>query len=55
MIRDFFTKLVADFKKLSPTAQGLIVVSLICLIGILLRWSDVKDGFLRGFDFFSKK
>ncbi len=55
MIKGKFTKLADDFKQLSPTAKGMVLLCIILIIGILLRWDSTIEGIKQGFGFFSGK
>ncbi|MDR0660068.1 MAG: hypothetical protein LBG19_04540 [Prevotellaceae bacterium] len=46
--------MIKKFKELSPTMKGFIVLGIILIIGIILRWSTIKEEVKRGFGFFSK-
>lgn len=48
-----FTKLVAEYKKLTPTGKSMVVLSILLIIGILIRWEATIEGIKRGFGFFS--
>lgn len=47
-------KLYANFKAQSQTSQAFIILIILLLIGILLRWSTVINGIVRGFRFYSE-
>lgn len=49
------TKLADDFKQLSPTAKGMVLLCIILVIGILLRWDSTIEGIKQGFGFFTGK
>lgn len=55
MIKGKFTKLADDFKQLSPTAKGMVLLCIILIIGILLRWDSTIEGIKQGFGFFGGK
>ena len=55
MVKRKILKLIADFKNMTPTAQGLVILCIILIIGILLRWEHVFSEIAKGFDFFSGK
>lgn len=50
-----FRKLTEKFKEMSPTAQGLVVLCIILVIGIILRWEYIISEVAKGFDFFGGK
>ncbi len=47
-------KLIADFKEMSPTMQGFIILGILLVIGIILRWDYISSEVMRGFNFFNK-
>lgn len=53
MIKRIFTNFVAEFKNLSPTSKGMIILCILLIIGIILRWDTTIEGIKRGFGFFS--
>ena len=55
MFRRKFLKLVACFKESTPTTQGLIILCVLLVIGIILRWDYIVSEIFRGFDFFGGK
>ena len=46
-------KLMDKFKELSPTAQGMIIIGILLIIGIILRWDEVSQGIISGFKRYS--
>ncbi len=55
MIKQKIVNLVEKFKEASPTVQGMIVLIIILVIGIIIRWRSIIEEMLRGFDFYSGK
>ncbi len=55
MIKRKFLSAVAKFKEMSPTAQGLIILCIVLIIGIILRWEYISTEIARGFNFFGDK
>ncbi|MBR4088650.1 MAG: hypothetical protein IKK19_05035 [Bacteroidales bacterium] len=55
MIKGKISKLADEFRALSPTAKGMVVLCIILIIGILLRWDATIEGIKQGFGFFSGK
>ncbi|MBQ0054435.1 MAG: hypothetical protein KBS89_08280 [Bacteroidales bacterium] len=53
-IKNQILKLYASFKAQSQTSKTFIILIILLLIGILLRWSTVIDGIVRGFRFYSE-
>lgn len=54
MIKTYFTNLATKFKNLTPTTQGLVVIAVLLVIGIILRWEYIVTHVKQGFDFFGK-
>ena len=52
---DMIKKLIERFKNLTPTAQGLIILGIILVIGIIFRWEYIVSEIARGFNFFEGK
>lgn len=52
MLKEKFEKIKAKFNELTPTAQGLIIVGIVLVIGIILRWEYIITEIGRGFGFF---
>ncbi len=46
-------KLMDKFKELSPTTQGMIIIGILLIIGIILRWDEVSQGIISGFKRYS--
>ena len=46
-------KLMDKFNELSPTAQGMIIIGILLIIGIILRWDEVSQGIISGFKRYS--
>ena len=46
-------KLMDKFKELSPTAQRMIIIGILLIIGIILRWDEVSQGIISGFKRYS--
>lgn len=46
-------ELKAKFDELTPTAQGLIILGVVLVIGIILRWNYIITEIGRGFGFFN--
>ena len=46
-------KLMDKFMELSPTAQGMIIIGILLIIGIILRWDEVSQGIISGFKRYS--
>lgn len=46
-------KIIDKFKELTPTTQGMIIVGILLIIGIILRWNEVMEGIISGFRRFS--
>ena len=46
-------KLMDKFKELSPTAQGMIIIGILLIIGIILRWDEVSQSIISGFKRYS--
>jgi hypothetical protein len=44
---------IKKFKSLSSTAQGMIILGIILLIGIIIRWRYIIDEICKGFNYFS--
>ncbi len=42
------------YSGLTPVAKGFILIIFILLVGIIIRRREVLDGFIKGFQFFSK-
>ena len=55
MIKDKIKELKAKFDELIPTAQGLIILGVVLVIGIILRWEYIITEIGRGFGFFGGK
>ena len=55
MIKGLFTKLVAEYNQLTPTGKAMVVLSILLIIGIIIRWDATMDGIAKGFGFFSNK
>ena len=53
MLKDTLKKISEGFNNLSPTAQGMIVLGIVLIIGIILRWDYILEEVKRGFGFFS--
>ncbi|MBQ3175148.1 MAG: hypothetical protein IJB58_04175 [Bacteroidales bacterium] len=53
MLKEKFKKISDWFNNLSPTSQGMIVLGIILIIGIIIRWDYILDEVMRGFGFFS--
>jgi len=49
-----FSKLKKWFLNLSPTSKGFVIIIVILIIGILIRWNEITDDVIRGFNYFSK-
>lgn len=54
MIKRKVLKLVAGFKNLPPITQGLIILGVVLIIGIIIRWDYILTEVKRGFDFLNK-
>lgn len=54
-MKEKIRKIADGFNKLSPTAQGMIILGIFLLIGIIFRWEHIITEIKRGFDFFSIK
>lgn len=54
-MKDKIKKITEGFNKLTPTAQGMIILGILLIIGIILRWSYIVQEIGKGFDFFSGK
>ena len=55
MLKRKILKLVAWFKESTPTTQGLIILGVLLVVGIILRWIYIVSEIMRGFGFFSVK
>lgn len=55
MIKGKITKLADEYKQLSPTAKGMLLLCILLVIGILLRWDSTIEGIKQGFGFFNGK
>ncbi len=55
MLKRKILKLVAWFKESTPTTQGLIILGVLLVAGIILRWNYIVSEIMRGFGFFSGK
>jgi hypothetical protein len=53
MIKDKIKQLKDKFDELTPTAQGLVILGIVLVIGIILRWEYIITEIGRGFGFFS--
>ncbi len=53
MLKEKFKKITEAFNNLSPTAQGMIILAVVLVIGIILRWDYILEEVTKGFDFFS--
>ena len=51
-LKEKIKELKAKFDELTPTAQGLIIVGVVLVIGIILRWNYIITEIGRGFGFF---
>ena len=54
MIRENFAKLAQWYKDLTPTAKSMVWLSILLIIGIIIRWDATMEGIVRGFGFFKK-
>ncbi|MBR5184087.1 MAG: hypothetical protein IKW15_06430 [Bacteroidales bacterium] len=54
MIRENFAKLAQWYKDLTPTAKSMVWLSILLIIGIIIRWDATMEGIERGFGFFKK-
>lgn len=52
MIKTFISNLADKFKKLTPVSQGLIILAIILIIGIILRWDHIVEQVKKGFEFY---
>ena len=52
MLKEKFNKIKAKFDELTPTAQGLVILGVVLVIGIILRWNYIITEIGRGFGFF---
>ncbi len=55
MLKRKILKYVVDFKNLTPTVQGLILLGILLIIGIIIRWDYIISEVIRGFGFYSGK
>lgn len=55
MIKTFFNNLANKFKNATPIMQGMIVLAVILIIGIILRWSHIVEQVTRSLDFLNGK
>ena len=46
-------KLMDKFRELSLTAQCMIIIGILLIIGIILRWDEVSQGIISGFKRYS--
>lgn len=53
MLKEKLKKITEAFNNLSPTAQGMIILAVVLVIGIILRWDYILEEVTKGFDFFS--
>ena len=44
--------MIKKFKNLSPTMKGFIILGILLIIGIIIRWSTIKEEVKRSFSFF---
>jgi hypothetical protein len=54
-MKEKIRKISEGFKNLTPTAQGMIILGILLIIGIILRWNFILEEIGRGFNFFSGK
>ena len=54
MFRENFAKLAQWYKDLTPTAKSMVWLSILLIIGIIIRWDATMEGIERGFGFFKK-
>ena len=54
MISETFAKLAQWYKDLTPTAKSMVWLSILLIIGIIIRWDATMEGIERGFGFFKK-
>ena len=54
-MKEKIRKISEGFNKLSPTAQGMIILVILLVIGIIFRWDYIMEEIGRGFNFFSGK
>ena len=54
-MKEKIRKISEGFNKLSPTAQGMIILGILLVIGIIFRWDYIMEEIGRGFNFFSGK
>ena len=54
MIRENFAKLAQWYKDLTPTAKSMVWLSILLIIGIIIRWDATMEGIERCFGFFKK-
>lgn len=55
MFKRKILKFVVAFKSLTPTSQGLILLGILLIIGIIIRWDYIISEVIRGFGFYSGK
>lgn len=48
-------KLIAWYKAQNDTVKAFVWIGLICIIGIILRWSHIVEMATRGFQYYSGK
>lgn len=54
-MKEKIRKISEGFNKLSPTAQGMIILGILLVIGIIFRLDYIMEEIGRGFNFFSGK
>ena len=54
-MKEKIKKIVEGFNNLTPTAQGMIILGILLVIGIIIRWDYIVGEIGRGFNFFSGK
>lgn len=45
-------KIINWFKRQSPTIQGMIIVGILCVIGIILRWDFIVEQATKSINFY---
>ena len=54
MIRENCAKLAQWYKDLTPTAKSMVWLSILLIIGIIIRWEATMEGIERALGFFKK-
>ena len=52
-MKEKFKRISDWFNELTPTTQGMILLDVVLVIGIIFRWDYIIEEIKRGFNFFN--